>query len=134
VADAWAAKAGELGFARSATITRMLDLLGRTWDQTQGPAPQAWAGWPPPPPPVPAFKLPELPPLGGTTLTVDDAWAIFGIPQKRAQEADVRRRYIAFLAKWHPDRHPEDQATATAQFVRAKAAWELLQKHCRWGT
>lgn len=115
----------------------MFDLLGVSWSPPQ-PAAQtaAWAGWPPPPPPdapQPPHPPRALPPLGGTTLTVDDAWAIFNIPQKRAPRAEVRRRYIAFLAEWHPDRHPEDEAVATAQFVRAKAAWELLQRHCRWG-
>ncbi|HTP97928.1 MAG TPA: J domain-containing protein [Casimicrobiaceae bacterium] len=125
-----------------------IDLLGRTWAGAPGqqPAP-AWSGWsppgapassaapsaaPPPSPRPPTPNLPDPPPLDGAPLTVDDAWRIFGIPQKRGQAADVKRRYIAFLAKWHPDRHPNDTATATAQFVRAKAAWELLQKHCRW--
>jgi curved DNA-binding protein CbpA len=63
---------------------------------------------------------------------VDDAWALFGIPQKRAPRDEVKRLYLLFVAKWHPDKHVNDEATATAQLTRANAAWVLLQKHCRW--
>ena len=80
----------------------------------------------------PAPNLPDPPALDGATLTVDDAWAIFGVAQKRAPRDDVTRRYLAFAAKWHPDKNPNDEATATAQLARANAAWALLQKHCRW--
>ncbi len=72
-----------------------------------------------------------LPPDG--RLTVDEAWEIFGIPQKRAPRDEVKRRYLAFAAKWHPDKHSAaDQAEATSQLSRANAAWALLQKHCHW--
>ena len=63
---------------------------------------------------------------------MDDAWAIFGIPQKRAPRDVVKRRYLAFAAKWHPDKHPDDQVMATRQLARANGAWALLQKHCKW--
>jgi hypothetical protein len=107
-----------------------IDLLGRTWSPPAGPA--APAASPPDQAKAPAPHLPDPPPLTGAPLTVDDAWQIFGVAQKRAPRADVKRRYLAFAAKWHPDKHPDDQVTATAQLVRANAAYALLAKHCRW--
>ncbi len=117
-----------------------IDLLGRTWAPPAPPSPPVTARRPPPqvtarqaaPPPPAASKLPDPPPLDNGPLTVDDAWAIFGIPQKRASRDEVKHRYLLFAAKWHPDKNPEDQVTATAQLSRANAAWALLQKHCRW--
>ncbi len=106
-----------------------IDLLGRTWAPPAAPPPPAA---PAPSPQAAPPHPPDPPPLGAGPLTVDDAWAIFGIPKKRAPKDDVKRRYIAFVAKWHPDKHPEDQAVATAQLARANLAWTLLQKHCRW--
>src|SRR6185312_17535065 len=91
-----------------------IDLLGRTWappvavPPPAAPAPQAPPGAPAPPPP-----------LTGAPLTVDDAWVIFGIPQKRAPKQLVKSRYLAFVATWHTDKHPEDESGATAQLVRA---------------
>ena len=105
-----------------------VDLLGRTWapPAVTSPAPPA------PPPSKAAPDLPDPPPLIDDPLTVDDAWALFGITQKRAPKNIVKSRYRAFAAKWHPDYHPEDQVTATAQLTRANAAWTLLEKHCKW--
>ncbi len=108
-----------------------VDLLGRTWGDTPAqPAPPAQP--PPVAPKAPPPHIPDPPPPTGETVTVDDAWALFGIAQKRAPKDEVKRRYLAFAAKWHPDKHPDDTATATAQLVRANAAYALLQKHCRW--
>ena len=107
-----------------------IDLLGRTWAPPAGAPTSQPATEMPCPPPAP--NLPDPPALDGATLTVDDAWAIFGVAQKRAPRDDVKRRYLAFAAKWHPDKNPNDEATATAQLARANAAWALLQKHCRW--
>lgn len=113
------------------------DLLGRPW-----------AVGPPSPPPTPApapkplqpaaaapsAAVPNPPPVDDDeTLTVDDAWALFGIPQKRSTKDEVKRRYIALVAKVHPDsRPPEERVEATAQLKRANAAWALLQRYCKW--
>ena len=75
-----------------------IDLLGRTWSPPAGPA--APAASPPDQAKAPAPHLPDPPPLTGAPLTVDDAWQIFGVAQKRAPRADVKRRYLAFAAKW----------------------------------
>lgn len=114
-----------------------IDLLGRTWAPPVAPSPPATVrrqaqATPPAPPPPAASKLPDPPPVDAGPLTVDDAWALFGIPQKRAPRDEVKHRYLLFASKWHPDKHPEDQVTATAHLMRANAAWALLQKHCRW--
>ena len=106
-----------------------IDLLGRTWSPPVDPTAA--------PPDQPASKaaapdLPDPPALTGGPLTVDEAWAIFGVAQKRAPRDEVKRRYLAFVSRWHPDKHLEDQSAATAQLVRANAAYALLQKHCRW--
>ena len=112
-----------------------IDLLGRTWASPVAPAPM---------PQSPSQTkgqvgtqgdLPDPPPLTGDRVTVDEAWEIFGIPQKRAPRGVVKSRYLAFAAKWHPDRCGDDvraQAEAHAQLTRANAAWTLLQRHCRW--
>jgi hypothetical protein len=103
------------------------DLLGRAWGMPlPGPTP------PPAPPGAKYGPLPHPPPVPQGALTVDEAWALFGIPQKRGLKADVKARYLAFVAKHHPDKHPDDQVGATAQLARANQAWVLLQKHCRW--
>jgi DnaJ-class molecular chaperone len=67
-------------------------------------------------------------------VTVDEAWALFGIPKKRGQKADVKKRYLEFVSKHHPDkfRAPKQKAEAEAQLVLANLAWDLLQRHCRW--
>jgi hypothetical protein len=75
---------------------------------------------------------PKPPPLTDQSMTVDDAWILFGITKKRGTKEDVKRLYLAFVAIHHPDKHPNDQARASAQLVRANAAWTLLQKHCKW--
>jgi hypothetical protein len=86
-----------------------------------------------PPPQKPKFgPLPNPPQLTGGELTVGEAWRLFGIPQMRASRDEVKKRYLEFVARHHPDKHLNDEAFATAQLVRANAAWALLQRHCRW--
>ena len=64
-------------------------------------------------------------------LTVNDAWEMFGFPQKRALRADAKKRYQELALKHHPDL-PGAAPDATDQLKRVNRAWALLQKHCRW--
>jgi hypothetical protein len=86
----------------------------------------------PAPPPKPGFgPLPDPPALTEGELTVNDAWALFGIAKKRATKDEVKRRYLEFVFKHHPDRNL-DSPEAQANLTRANLALALLQKHCRW--
>lgn len=79
--------------------------------------------------------LPKPPPLAlmAGPITVDEAWLLFGIPMKRGRKEDVKKRYLEFVSKNHPDKFKgKKQEVANAQLVRANAAWELLQRHCNW--
>jgi DnaJ-class molecular chaperone len=80
--------------------------------------------------------MPPTPRLGQGEVTVDEAWKMFGIPQKRGARDDVRKRYLAFVAKHHPDKiagaSKKKQKEATERCARANVAWSLLEKHCRW--
>lgn len=76
--------------------------------------------------------LPKPPPVSDEPLTVDEAWRLFGIPQKRGRKEDVKKRYLEFIQKHHPDKHPKNQKKANEQCSRANQAWALLQKHCKW--
>jgi hypothetical protein len=61
--------------------------------------------------------------------SVDEAWAFFGIKKKRATEAQIKKMYRNFMARFHPDK---GRADAAQQSLRANAAWDLLRKHCKW--
>ncbi len=88
---------------------------------------------PPPPPPPPPLEPPDPPQLSqGSSLTVDDAWGIFGIAKKRATREEVKKRYLAFVHENHPDRHPGNEATMTTRLMQANLALKLLEKHCKW--
>ncbi len=95
-----------------------------------------WAMWSAPAtprePPKPS-EPPEPPKLTqGSALTVDDAWAIFGIAKKRATKEEVKKSYLAFVHKHHPDRHPGNEVDATTRLMHANLAFKLLEKHCKW--
>lgn len=81
--------------------------------------------------PRPRPNIPKPPPITGDELTVSDAWALFGVTNKRGTRDDVKRRYLAFVASYHPDL-PDAPPDANSQLKKANAAWALLQKHCRW--
>lgn len=96
-----------------------------------------WAMWSAPASPLPVTakppEAPEPPKLTqGSTLTVDDAWGLFGIAKKRASKDEVKKRYLAFVSMHHPDKHPEDTSGATTRLMQANLAFKLLEKHCKW--
>ena len=86
------------------------------------------------PPPKNYGPLPKPPALSAGPITVDEAWALFGIPQKRGRKEDVKKRYLEFVFKHHPDKAKtkKQKDTASAQLTRANLAWSLLEKHCKW--
>jgi hypothetical protein len=69
---------------------------------------------------------------GIPTLTVDEAWLLFGFPKKRATRDAVKARYLSLIVKYHPDRHIKNEAKATEYTRYINAAWVLLQRHCKW--
>lgn len=87
-----------------------------------------------PPPPPPPTTLPSDPKVsqGVPTITVDEAWHLFGFPKKRAVKEDVKASYLALMKKYHPDRNAKNQAKATEYATKINAAWVLLQRHCKW--
>jgi hypothetical protein len=89
--------------------------------------------WPSSQSPNKSSAVPPKPsPLADIDLSVDEAWELFGIAQKRGSQEDVKKRYHAFVTLYHPDKNQHRVDWATAQLVRANAAWALLQKHCGW--
>ena len=86
------------------------------------------------PPPKNYGPLPKPPALSAGPITVDEAWALFGIPQKRGRKEDVKKRSLEFVFKHHPDKAKtkKQKDTASAQLTRANLAWSLLEKHCKW--
>ena len=91
-----------------------------------------------PPPPPPVVKAPEperpltVPASPSLGISVDEAWALFGIVKKRATEDEVKQRYRKLAAKYHPDRNASDQAAATKNMMRINAAYAALKRHCKW--
>jgi hypothetical protein len=94
----------------------MFDMLGNFLPPVkQAPAP------PPPPPP-------QLP---GACVSVDEAWELFGIAKKRATRLEVKKRYLAFVTRNHPDR-PDAPPDAAMLLLKANAAFSLLERYCKW--
>jgi hypothetical protein len=65
----------------------------------------------------------QPPPIPEKELT----WARRTLGVKKSDEwADVQSAYKRLLAKWHPDRHPNDAATAEKKFKDVRRAFDLL--------
>ena len=107
------------------------DMMGLGWFQAAFPVPKPK---PPPstvvPPPADVSQVPVS--AGVQTITVDEAWHLFGFPKKRATREAVKERYLALVVKYHPDRHIRQETKATEAVVKINAAWTLLQRHCKW--
>ena len=54
----------------------------------------------------------------------DDYYALLNVPRDASQD-DIRRAYRALAAVAHPDKHADDVSTASANFVRVQAAYEV---------
>merc|ERR1740129_2413065 len=55
----------------------------------------------------------------------DDYYRVLGINRDASPE-DVKKAYRKLALKWHPDRNPDDQATAEAEFKRVAKAYSVL--------
>ncbi len=75
------------------------------------------------------FPTPAAPSSG---ISVDEAWEVFGISKKRATQEQVRSIYLKLVAKYHPDKNPNNQAAATQAMVKINAAFAALKRHCKW--
>src|SRR5579864_5781111 len=64
--------------------------------------------------PPPAQPAPQAPPSEvsyaplSSGISVDEAWALFGITKKRATREEVKARYLKLIAKYHPDKNMHD--------------------------
>jgi len=54
-----------------------------------------------------------------------DYYEILGI-EKTASNADVRKAYRKLALKWHPDKNPDQQESATVRFKQISEAYEVL--------
>ena len=55
----------------------------------------------------------------------DDLYATLGVDPSADADA-VRRAYRKLAVRWHPDKNPEDSATAELMFKKVAAAYEVL--------
>lgn len=62
---------------------------------------------------------------GGRPGDADDYYRVLGINRDASPE-DVKKAYRKLALKWHPDRNPDDQATAEAEFKRVAKAYSVL--------
>jgi len=56
---------------------------------------------------------------------VTDPYEILGVPQD-ASAADIRAAYKKLAQQWHPDKHPNDIASATKRFQELDEAYTIL--------
>jgi hypothetical protein len=82
------------------------------------------------PAPTPASSSPP-PQLAGAIVSVDESWEMFGIAKKRGTRAEVKKRYLAFVAANHPDR-PDAPSNAPELLLKANAAFARLEQYCKW--
>merc|ERR1740129_21677 len=62
---------------------------------------------------------------GGRPGDADDYYRVLGINRDASPE-DVKKAYRKLALNWHPDRNPDDQATAEAEFKRVAKAYSVL--------
>ena len=55
-----------------------------------------------------------------------DYYAVLGVP-RRASEAELKKAYKRAAIRWHPDKNPDDRATAEENFKKIAEAFANVQ-------
>lgn len=86
--------------------------------EDSSPGPRARRGAPPPRPPPDPLLLARL----------ANARKILKV-KRSASWSDVEASYKILLVKHHPDRNPQDRASAEQRYVQVRVAYDLLKQH-----